>query len=59
MLSPVTLSGDLVTLEPLSPDHHDALARQRRGSGRVVCERLHRCCRWSAITPPDVQDLLV
>jgi RimJ/RimL family protein N-acetyltransferase len=25
MLSPVTLTGDLVTLEPLSVDHHDAL----------------------------------
>ena len=25
MLSPVTLTGELVTLEPLRPDHHDAL----------------------------------
>ena len=25
MLSPVTLTGELVTLEPLHPDHHDAL----------------------------------
>jgi RimJ/RimL family protein N-acetyltransferase len=25
MLSPVTLTGDLVTLEPLRPEHHDAL----------------------------------
>jgi RimJ/RimL family protein N-acetyltransferase len=25
MLSPVTLSGELVTLEPLHPDHHDDL----------------------------------
>ncbi len=25
MLSPVTLTGDLVTLEPLHPDHHDEL----------------------------------
>ena len=25
MLSPVTLTGDLVTLEPLAPEHHDAL----------------------------------
>ena len=25
MLSPVTLAGDLVTLEPLRPEHHDAL----------------------------------
>jgi RimJ/RimL family protein N-acetyltransferase len=25
MLTPVTLTGDLVTLEPLQPDHHDAL----------------------------------
>ena len=25
MLSPVTLTGSLVTLEPLRPDHHDEL----------------------------------
>jgi RimJ/RimL family protein N-acetyltransferase len=25
MLSPVSLTGDLVTLEPLQPDHHDGL----------------------------------
>ena len=25
MLSPVTLTGDLVTLEPLRPEHHDDL----------------------------------
>jgi RimJ/RimL family protein N-acetyltransferase len=25
MLSPVTLTGDVVTLEPLGPEHHDAL----------------------------------
>jgi hypothetical protein len=24
-LQPVTLTGDLVTLEPLHPDHHDGL----------------------------------
>jgi N-acetyltransferase len=34
MLSPVTLSGELVTLEPLSPDHHDGLV-EAASDGRL------------------------
>ena len=34
MLSPVTLTGDLVTLEPLQPDHHDQLVEAVR-DGRL------------------------